>query len=49
MKHIVINGCLLFIFSITNAQKIEKETIYIQFKWDKKCPGDQKFFLKNEI
>jgi hypothetical protein len=30
------------------AQKIKNETIYIQFKLDKKCPQEQKFFYEKE-
>jgi len=47
MRHIV-TSFLLCVCSIAFSQKIEPITIYIEFKLDKKCPGDQKFYYDRE-
>lgn len=48
MVRTVISLYLLCLFSIASAQQIEKKTIYIQFKFDKKCPEEQKYFYEKE-
>lgn len=46
MNRILINSCfLLFILNIY-GQKIKKKTIYIEFKIEKNCLREQKFFYK---
>jgi len=48
MVRTVISLYLLCVFSIASAQQIEQKAIYIQFKLDKKCPEEQKFFYEKE-
>lgn len=48
MVRTVISLYLLCFCSMVFAQKIEQKTIYIQFKLDKKCPQEQKFFYEKE-
>lgn len=48
MNRILINSCFLLFILNTFGQKIEKKTIYIQFKLDKNCPENKKFFNEDE-
>jgi len=48
MNRILINSCfLLFILNIY-GQKIEKKSIFIEFKLDKNCPKNMKFYNSDE-
>jgi hypothetical protein len=47
MKYIV-TSLLLCVFSLAFSQKIEPITIYIEFKLDKKCSEEQKFYSNKE-
>ncbi|NRT17185.1 hypothetical protein HNP99_003564 [Flavobacterium sp. 28A] len=48
MNRILINSCfLLFILNIY-GQKIEKKSIYLEFKLDTNCPRNMKFYKEDE-
>lgn len=48
MKPTVISLYLFCFCSMVFSQKMEQETIFIQFKLDNKCPQKQKFFYEIE-
>ena len=48
MNRILINICLLFFVLLSYGQKIEKKTIYLEFKFEKNCSRKQKFFYEEE-
>lgn len=44
----IVTSFLFFVFSVVFSQKIKPINIYIEFKLDKKCPYEQKFYYDSE-
>lgn len=48
MNRILINSYFLLFMLNIYGQKIEKKPIYLEFKIDKKCPRNMKFYKEDE-